>query len=239
MTPPRKPPARGTVEGKKGPEDGRRPLGTIDGGAGVEPWATRIREMVATKGLVPARSVFVEELGCPLATVDRALKYLRGQPGGVVYRRASPRGYILKGGGKRVGGAKKGEVAKKPAQKGKAGGRVAKKRAVKRGKPRSGKPGGVPAGVPTGGKVSALTSKNDTLWQETTSGTLPESSFEVVENAEDEEPPVVKVLEQIKKQFLHTCPRCASPMKKTFIVIGGNRRILVNQCRVCKFYLPA
>ncbi len=50
---------------------------------------------------------------------------------------------------------------------------------------------------------------------------------------------ITKTLEEIKKRFLEKCPRCSSAMKNTFINLGPNQRLLVNQCRVCKFYLPA
>ena len=50
---------------------------------------------------------------------------------------------------------------------------------------------------------------------------------------------ITRTLEEIKKRFLEKCPRCASAMKNTFINLGSTQRLLVNQCRVCKFYLPA
>ncbi len=50
---------------------------------------------------------------------------------------------------------------------------------------------------------------------------------------------ITKTLEEIKKRFLEKCPRCSSAMKNTFINLGPNQRLLVNQCKVCKFYLPA
>jgi len=50
---------------------------------------------------------------------------------------------------------------------------------------------------------------------------------------------ITRTLEEIKKRFLEKCPRCASAMKNTFLNLGSNQRLLVNQCRVCKFYLPA
>lgn len=53
------------------------------------------------------------------------------------------------------------------------------------------------------------------------------------------EPAITKTLEEVKRQFLDRCPRCSSAMKKTFINLGPNQRLEVNQCKVCKFYLPA
>ncbi len=50
---------------------------------------------------------------------------------------------------------------------------------------------------------------------------------------------ITRTLEEIKKRFLEKCPRCSSAMKNTFINLGPNQRLLVNQCKVCKFYLPA
>ena|SRR5271157_1874692 len=52
-------------------------------------------------------------------------------------------------------------------------------------------------------------------------------------------PPISQTLEEVKRQFMEKCPRCSSPMKNTFINLGPNQRLQVNQCKVCKFYLPA
>ncbi|GAB4306949.1 MAG: hypothetical protein Kow0069_04080 [Promethearchaeota archaeon] len=164
--------------------------------------ATAILQLVEDRGVVETKADLVEGTGFALAVVERALKRLRGIPGGVVYQRTKPRGYVKVPGGR----------ASQPREQAGSGGKASR-------------------------RVKALKSTDGALWQETTSGTLPEESFKVVEKKEDELE-VLALLDKIKKEFEDTCPRCSSPTRKTFIVVGGNRRILVNQCRVCKFYLP-
>ncbi|GAH43795.1 unnamed protein product, partial [marine sediment metagenome] len=35
------------------------------------------------------------------------------------------------------------------------------------------------------------------------------------------------------------CPKCGGEMEKKFIILGPERRISANQCKICKFYMPA
>jgi len=49
---------------------------------------------------------------------------------------------------------------------------------------------------------------------------------------------IIKVLDEIKKNFVKSCPKCGGPMMKKYIIISPERRINANQCKLCKFYLP-
>ena len=46
------------------------------------------------------------------------------------------------------------------------------------------------------------------------------------------------VLDKIKENFAKNCPKCGGEMEKKFIILGPERRISANQCKVCKFYMP-
>lgn len=46
------------------------------------------------------------------------------------------------------------------------------------------------------------------------------------------------VLNSIKENFVKNCPKCGGSMKSKYIILGPERRLKVNQCTVCKFYLP-
>ncbi|MGV9197885.1 MAG: helix-hairpin-helix domain-containing protein [Promethearchaeia archaeon] len=45
-------------------------------------------------------------------------------------------------------------------------------------------------------------------------------------------------LDSIKKEFEKKCPKCGGNMESKFIIIGPEKRMNVNQCKICKFYLP-
>ena len=47
------------------------------------------------------------------------------------------------------------------------------------------------------------------------------------------------VLNSIKENFSKSCPKCGGDMEKKYIIIGPERRISANQCKLCKFYLPS
>ncbi len=47
------------------------------------------------------------------------------------------------------------------------------------------------------------------------------------------------VLDTIQKNFASSCPKCGGDMEKKFIIINPTTRISANQCKLCKFYLPA
>ncbi|MBD3255515.1 MAG: DUF4332 domain-containing protein [Candidatus Lokiarchaeota archaeon] len=46
------------------------------------------------------------------------------------------------------------------------------------------------------------------------------------------------VLDKIKESFVKNCPKCGGPMEERYIILGPDRRIAANQCKLCKFYLP-
>ena len=46
------------------------------------------------------------------------------------------------------------------------------------------------------------------------------------------------VLDKIKENFAKSCPKCGGDMVKKFIILGPERRISANQCKLCKFYMP-
>ena len=45
-------------------------------------------------------------------------------------------------------------------------------------------------------------------------------------------------LDSIKKEFEKKCPKCGGKMESKFIIVGPQKRMNVNQCTICKFYLP-
>ncbi len=49
---------------------------------------------------------------------------------------------------------------------------------------------------------------------------------------------IEKVLDFIKDEFIHACPKCGGKMERKNIILGPERHLSVNQCKTCKFYLP-
>ena len=70
--------------------------------------------------------------------------------------------------------------------------------------------------------------------------TIDEEEFhsEDLNGDEDIEDGITVALEHIQNKFFESCPKCGSDMKNEFLVLGGNRRVAVYQCKVCKFFLP-
>ncbi len=46
------------------------------------------------------------------------------------------------------------------------------------------------------------------------------------------------VLDNIKQNFLQSCPKCGGNMTKKYLILGPSRRIQAHQCELCRFYLP-
>jgi len=46
------------------------------------------------------------------------------------------------------------------------------------------------------------------------------------------------VLDKIRENFAKSCPKCGGEMERKFIILGPERRISANQCKLCKFYMP-
>lgn len=68
------------------------------------------------------------------------------------------------------------------------------------------------------------------------------SAKKIIENANELirlEKGIERVLEEIKNNFSRDCPKCGGEMLKKFIILGPDRRISANQCKLCKFYLPS
>ena len=49
---------------------------------------------------------------------------------------------------------------------------------------------------------------------------------------------IERVLESIKENFIKNCPKCGGRMESKYIILGPDKRINVNQCNICKFYMP-
>jgi DNA repair protein RadC len=47
------------------------------------------------------------------------------------------------------------------------------------------------------------------------------------------------VLDKIRENFSKRCPKCGGDMEMKYIILGPERRISANQCKLCKFYMPA
>jgi len=67
------------------------------------------------------------------------------------------------------------------------------------------------------------------------------SASKIIENALELiklEKGIQKVLNSIKENFSKSCPKCGGDMAEKFIILGPERRLRVNQCNLCKFYMP-
>jgi len=49
---------------------------------------------------------------------------------------------------------------------------------------------------------------------------------------------ISQTLIRLKESFERHCPKCGGEMKRSFVILGPQRRMMVYQCRLCKFYLP-
>ena len=67
------------------------------------------------------------------------------------------------------------------------------------------------------------------------------SADKIIENALELiklEKGIQNVLNSIKENFTHTCPKCGGDMAEKLIILGPERRLRAKQCTLCKFYLP-
>lgn len=58
------------------------------------------------------------------------------------------------------------------------------------------------------------------------------------EEEEEIEEGITVALEHIQNQFFDSCPKCGDVMKPEFLILGGDRRVSVYQCKTCRFFLP-
>lgn len=49
---------------------------------------------------------------------------------------------------------------------------------------------------------------------------------------------ISQTLIRLKESFERHCPKCGGEMKRSFVILGPQRRMMVYQCGLCKFYLP-
>ena len=67
------------------------------------------------------------------------------------------------------------------------------------------------------------------------------SANKIIENANELinlEKGIQKVLDSIKETFARSCPKCGGEMLEKLIILGPERRLRANQCKLCKFYMP-
>ncbi len=67
------------------------------------------------------------------------------------------------------------------------------------------------------------------------------SANKIIENALELiklEKGIQNVLNSIKDNFAKSCPKCGGDLKEKLIILGPERRLRVNQCNICKFYMP-
>ncbi|MCK4287245.1 MAG: hypothetical protein KAX18_13630 [Candidatus Lokiarchaeota archaeon] len=67
------------------------------------------------------------------------------------------------------------------------------------------------------------------------------SAKKIIENALELiklEKGIQHVLNSIKENFAKNCPKCDGDMTERLIILGPERRLRVNQCNLCRFYLP-
>ncbi|TXT61268.1 MAG: DNA repair and recombination protein RadA [Promethearchaeota archaeon] len=68
-----------------------------------------------------------------------------------------------------------------------------------------------------------------------------ENSKKIIKSAQEIlklEDNLKNVLDSIKQSFMKACPKCGGEMQRKMIILGPENRVSVNQCKVCKFYLP-
>jgi len=65
-----------------------------------------------------------------------------------------------------------------------------------------------------------------------------EIKSEEQEEEEEVEEGITVALEHIQNQFFDSCPKCGDDMKPEFLILGGDRRVSVYQCKTCRFFLP-
>lgn len=63
-------------------------------------------------------------------------------------------------------------------------------------------------------------------------------AFDHVYEIWEQEQDLNESLDIIHDTFLDSCPKCGSEMRPNFIALGGQGRLSVYQCVLCKFYLP-
>ena len=67
------------------------------------------------------------------------------------------------------------------------------------------------------------------------------SAKKIIENALELiklEKGIQNVLNSIKDNFAKSCPKCGGELKEKLIILGPERRLRANQCKLCKFYMP-
>lgn len=67
------------------------------------------------------------------------------------------------------------------------------------------------------------------------------SANKIIENANELinlEKGIQRVLDSIKENFAKSCPKCGGEMLEKLIILGPERRLRANQCKLCKFYMP-
>jgi len=67
------------------------------------------------------------------------------------------------------------------------------------------------------------------------------SAQKIIQNANELlnlERGIEQVLNSIKINFAKSCPKCGGDMKERLIILGPEKRIRANQCKLCKFHMP-
>ncbi len=67
------------------------------------------------------------------------------------------------------------------------------------------------------------------------------SAKKIIQNANELinlERGIQQVLNAIKVNFAKNCPKCGGDMIERFIILGPEKRLRANQCKLCKFYMP-
>jgi len=67
------------------------------------------------------------------------------------------------------------------------------------------------------------------------------SAKQIIENAKEilkVEKGIQKVLNSIRENFSKLCPKCGGDMTEKYIILNPGQRLKVQQCNVCKFYMP-
>ena len=49
---------------------------------------------------------------------------------------------------------------------------------------------------------------------------------------------ISQALTRLRETFERHCPKCGGEMKRSFVILGPQRRMMVYQCNLCRFYLP-
>lgn len=95
----------------------------------------------------------------------------------------------------------------------------------------------IKAGVKTIEQI-AISKPEELAWIKGIGIPSAEKIIESANNILKLEKNIENVLNAIKENFERICPKCGGKMEEKLIILGPDRRLRANQCKLCKFYMP-